>query len=58
MALVFKGQMRGVKAVQRIRLRDPSPGVSVTADADATPGRRATGTEPFGSLLKPFDASA
>lgn len=56
MDIVLKGQMSGVEAVERIRSRCNIPVVYVTAYADATTVQRAKVTEPFGYILKPFDA--
>jgi two-component system cell cycle sensor histidine kinase/response regulator CckA len=56
MDIVLKGQMSGVEAVERIRSRCNIPVVYVTAYADEKTVRRAKITEPFGYLLKPFDA--
>jgi two-component system, cell cycle sensor histidine kinase and response regulator CckA len=56
MDIVLKGQMSGVEAVERIRSRCNIPVVYVTAYADETTVRRAKVTEPFGYILKPFDA--
>lgn len=56
MDIVLKGQMSGVDAVERIRVQCNIPVVYVTAYADEKTVRRAKVTEPFGYLLKPFDA--
>jgi PAS domain S-box-containing protein len=56
MDIVLKGQMSGVEAVERIRSRCNIPVVYVTAYADEKTVRRAKATEPFGYILKPFDA--
>jgi two-component system cell cycle sensor histidine kinase/response regulator CckA len=56
MDIVLKGQMSGVEAVERIRSRCNIPVVYVTAYADEKTVRRAKVTEPFGYILKPFDA--
>jgi two-component system, cell cycle sensor histidine kinase and response regulator CckA len=56
MDIVLKGQMSGVEAVERIRSRCNVPVVYVTAYADEKTVRRAKVTEPFGYILKPFDA--
>ncbi|MGH8066134.1 MAG: ATP-binding response regulator [Candidatus Entotheonellia bacterium] len=56
MDIVLKGQMSGVEAVERIRSRCNIPVVYVTAYADEKTVRHAKVTEPFGYLLKPFDA--
>jgi two-component system, cell cycle sensor histidine kinase and response regulator CckA len=56
MDIVLKGQMSGIEAVERIRSRCNIPVVYVTAYADETTVRRAKVTEPFGYILKPFDA--
>jgi DNA-binding NarL/FixJ family response regulator len=57
MDIVFTGQMSGVEAVERLRLRGHMAVVSVTPYADKTPVRRAKVTAPFGCLLRPFDAN-
>ena len=56
MDIVLKGQMSGVEAVERIRSRYNIPVVYVTAYADEKTVRRAKATEPYGYILKPFDA--
>jgi two-component system, cell cycle sensor histidine kinase and response regulator CckA len=56
MDIVLKGQMSGVEAVEHIRAHCNIPVVYVTAYADEKTVRRAKVTEPFGYLLKPFDA--
>ena len=56
MDIVLKGRMSGVEAVERIRAQCDIPVVYVTAYADEQTVRRAKITEPFGYLLKPFDA--
>ncbi|MDQ3830199.1 MAG: response regulator, partial [Candidatus Tectomicrobia bacterium] len=56
MDIVLKGQMSGVEAVERIRSRCNIPVVYVTAYADEKTVRRAKATQPFGYILKPFDA--
>ena len=56
MDIVLKGRMSGVEAVERIRSRCNIPVVYVTAYADEKTVRRAKATEPFGYILKPFDA--
>jgi hypothetical protein len=56
MDIVLKGRMSGVEAVERIRAQCDIPVVYVTAYADEKTVRRAKITEPFGYLLKPFDA--
>ncbi|HSF33125.1 MAG TPA: response regulator [Candidatus Tectomicrobia bacterium] len=56
MDIVLKGKMSGVEAVERIRSRCDIPVVYVTAYADEKTVRRAKATEPFGYILKPFDA--
>jgi two-component system, cell cycle sensor histidine kinase and response regulator CckA len=56
MDIVLKGQMSGVEAVEHIRAHCNIPVVYVTAYADENTVRRAKVTEPFGYLLKPFDA--
>jgi len=56
MDIVLRGQMSGVEAVERIRSRCNIPVVYVTAYADEKTVRRAKATEPYGYILKPFDA--
>jgi two-component system, cell cycle sensor histidine kinase and response regulator CckA len=56
MDIVLKGQMSGVEAVERIQSRCNIPVVYVTAYADEKTVRRAKATEPYGYILKPFDA--
>jgi two-component system, cell cycle sensor histidine kinase and response regulator CckA len=56
MDIVLKGQMSGVEAVERIRSCCNIPVVYVTAYADEKTVRRAKATEPYGYILKPFDA--
>ena len=56
MDIVLNGQMSGVEAVERIRSRCNIPVVYVTAYADEKTVRRAKATEPYGYILKPFDA--
>ncbi|MGH7554879.1 MAG: ATP-binding response regulator, partial [Longimicrobiales bacterium] len=56
MDIVLKGKMTGVEAVERIRSRCNIPVVYVTAYADEKTVRRAKATEPYGYILKPFDA--
>ncbi|MCR0985056.1 ATP-binding response regulator [Roseomonas populi] len=48
--------MDGVTAAQEIRDRCGVPVIFLTAYADETTVRRASRTEPFGYLLKPFEA--
>ena len=56
MDIVLKGKMTGVETVERIRSRCNIPVVYVTAYADEKTVRRAKATEPYGYILKPFDA--
>jgi two-component system, cell cycle sensor histidine kinase and response regulator CckA len=56
MDIVLKGNMSGMEAVERIRAHADIPVVYVTAYADDNTVRRAKITEPFGYILKPFDA--
>jgi two-component system, cell cycle sensor histidine kinase and response regulator CckA len=56
MDIVLKGKMTGVETVERIRSRCDIPVVYVTAYADEKTVRRAKATEPYGYILKPFDA--
>ena len=57
MDIVLKGPMSGMEAVECIRAQVNIPVVYVTAYADDKTVRRAKLTEPFGYILKPFDAS-
>jgi two-component system cell cycle sensor histidine kinase/response regulator CckA len=56
MDIVLKGNISGMEAVERIRAQVNIPVVYVTAYADDKTVRRAKLTEPFGYILKPFDA--
>jgi two-component system, cell cycle sensor histidine kinase and response regulator CckA len=56
MDIVLRGHMSGMEAVERIREQVNIPVVYVTAYADDNTVRRAKLTEPFGYILKPFDA--
>ncbi|MEF8864226.1 MAG: sigma 54-interacting transcriptional regulator [Salinibacter sp.] len=49
------GPMDGVEAAQRIRDDHPLPVVFVTAYSDDETLQRATGTTPFGYVVKPFN---
>ncbi len=55
MDICLKGKMDGVQAADQIRKRFNIPIVYLTAMSDDETLRRATVTEPFGYLLKPFD---
>ncbi|WP_165694135.1 ATP-binding protein [Teichococcus deserti] len=55
MDIRLEGSMDGIAAAQALRDRCQIPVVFLTAYADAPTVRRATDTEPFGYLLKPFE---
>jgi PAS domain S-box-containing protein len=56
MDIVLEGDMDGIEAAEEIRARFNVPVVYVTAYADDKTLDRAKVTEPFGYILKPFDA--
>jgi PAS domain S-box-containing protein len=56
MDIRLEGEMDGVEAAEHIRTRFHIPVIYLTAYADDSMLRRARATEPFGYLLKPFDA--
>ena len=58
MDIILQGPMDGVEAAEHIRARFNIPIIYLTAHADANTLQRAKATEPFGYLLKPFEARA
>jgi len=57
MDIRLEGELDGIEAAQRIRARSLIPVIYLTAYADEGTLARASLTEPFGYLLKPFDES-
>lgn len=57
MDIMLEGDLDGVDAAAQIRERCGRPVVFLTAYADDETVRRASGAEPFGYLLKPFEDS-
>jgi PAS domain S-box-containing protein len=57
MDIRLEGEIDGVEAARQIRERCYSPVVFLTAYSDDETLRRASQTEPFGYLLKPFEDS-
>ena len=55
MDIVLEGRMDGTEAASTIRSRFNIPVVYLTAHSDETTLGRATATEPFGYILKPFE---
>jgi PAS domain S-box-containing protein len=55
MDIRLEGEMDGIEAAQRIRAKNRIPVVFLTAYGNEEIIRRASLTEPFGYLLKPFD---
>jgi two-component system cell cycle sensor histidine kinase/response regulator CckA len=55
MDIRLEGEMDGIEAAQRIRSKNRIPVVFLTAYGNEEIIRRASLTEPFGYLLKPFD---
>jgi PAS domain S-box-containing protein len=55
MDIRLEGEMDGIEAAQRIRSKNRIPVVFLTAYGNEEIMRRASLTEPFGYLLKPFD---
>jgi two-component system, cell cycle sensor histidine kinase and response regulator CckA len=55
MDIRLEGEMDGIEAAQRIRSKNRIPVVFLTAYGNEEIVRRASLTEPFGYLLKPFD---
>lgn len=56
MDIMLKGGLDGVEAAEQIRLRFDVPVVYLTAYADEKTLQRAKIAEPFGYLIKPFEA--
>ncbi len=56
MDIVLKGDMDGIAAAEQIRDRFSIPVVYLTAYADSEVIERARITEPFGYIIKPFEA--
>lgn len=56
MDIRLKGQMDGIEAAQKIREKYDIPIIFLTAHADEETLKRAVLTEPFGYILKPFEA--
>jgi two-component system cell cycle sensor histidine kinase/response regulator CckA len=56
MDIVLKGEIDGIQATEQIRARLDIPVVYVTAYADQVVLERAKVTDPFGYIIKPFDA--
>lgn len=54
--IVLKGEMDGIEAVRTIRSRMDIPVIYLTAHADEATVERAKKTEPYGYILKPFQA--
>jgi PAS domain S-box-containing protein len=54
MDIKLQGKMDGIAAAERIRRKLDIPIVYITAFADDQTVKRATATEPYGYLLKPF----
>jgi two-component system, cell cycle sensor histidine kinase and response regulator CckA len=55
MDIVLPGPLTGIETARRLRKARDVPVVYLTSDADAAAVKNATGTEPFGYILKPFD---
>ncbi len=55
MDIVLKGEMDGVQAAEQIQKRRDLPVIYLTAHSDARTLQRATITEPYGYILKPFE---
>jgi len=55
MDIVLKGEMDGVQAAEQIHDQFNIPVVYLTAYADEKTIQRATATEPFGYIVKPFE---
>ncbi len=55
MDIVLPGPLTGIETARRLRKVRDVPVVYLTSDADAAAVKGATGTEPFGYVLKPFD---
>jgi two-component system cell cycle sensor histidine kinase/response regulator CckA len=55
MDIVLKGEMDGIEAGKQIRKKHDVPVVYLTAYADDETLQRATATEPYGYLIKPYE---
>ena len=55
MDIVLQGEMDGIEAAERIRTRLGIPVVYLTAHSDKETIRRASITEPYGYIVKPFN---
>ncbi len=55
MDIVLKGEMDGVQAAEQIQNRYDLPIIYLTAHSDERTLQRATVTEPYGYILKPFE---
>lgn len=55
MDIVLKGSMDGVQAAEQIQARCNLPVIYLTAHSDEQTLQRATLTEPYGYILKPFE---
>lgn len=55
MDIRLAGQMDGIETAERIREARSIPVIYLTAHSDASTLQRASMTEPFGYILKPFD---
>ena len=55
MDIMLEGEMDGITTAQEIRSRFNIPAIYLTAYADDDTLRRASITEPYGYLLKPFE---
>ena len=55
MDIVLKGEMDGVQAAEQIQKRRDLPIIYLTAHSDEQTLQRATITEPYGYILKPFE---
>ncbi len=58
MDIWLEGEMDGIEAAARIRAQRDIPVIYLTAHADDATLRRAKATEPFGYILKPFQAQS
>ncbi|MBD1862538.1 MULTISPECIES: ATP-binding protein [Trichocoleus] len=56
MDIQLKGELDGIEAAEQIRADFNIPVIYLTAYADEATLQRAKATEPFGYILKPFDA--
>lgn len=53
--IILKGNMDGIDAIQEIKGRYPVPFVYITASTDESTLHRATLTQPYGYIMKPFE---